>query len=316
MLSKGQTWPVLDHGYVKYINSMGDDEEIVEAARMSTGRGFVSWEPYKRCETCDLVDGPLWMASLPECDDSAGHKWKNFPRGDVGFMEYLYSHKHMTPFEMPDLIIEFKAPIMVIWEWVRHRTMSFNIESGRYTQLANEHYLPSKDRFKKQSTTNKQDSSIELFDPDTAALFIEALAREQEQNYETYEDMVAGGVAKELARLNAPMARYSRGRVKANLRNWLAFLLLRKQTKHSNPQWEIAQYADVIGEIIKSLYPRTYELFEEYTLYAETFSRSEMRALRILLKKVGVNPEKGSLTMDDPEFTARTIASLMAKLKG
>lgn len=313
MLVKGQTWPVLDKGYVKYINSMGDDDEIVEAARMSTGRGFVSWEPYKRCETCDLVDGPLWMASLPECDDVAGHKWKSFPRGDVGFMEYLYAHKHMTPFEMPDLVIEFKAPIMVIWEWVRHRTMSFNIESGRYTQLANEHYLPEIGRFAKQSKTNKQDSGLEIFDPGDAAIFRNILQAEQESIYETYDNFVEHGMVKELARLNAPMSRYSRGRAKANLRNWFAFLLLRKQTKHSNPQWEIAQFADAIGNIIKELYPRAYELFEEYTLYSETFSRTEMKIVRSILSSL---PVKITEEANDMGIDHRWVRSLTTKLRG
>lgn len=284
MLEKGYTQKVLDKGYLKLINWMGDDEEIVEAARMSTGRGFVGWLPYRRCELCDYVDGP----KLPDCTDTGGHRWKEFPRGDVGFLEYIYSHKHMTPFEMPDLIVEFKAPIVVVWEWVRHRTQSFNIESGRYVQLANEHYVPDQSRFKKQSTINKQDSGLELFDPADAAMFATMLAGEQEQNYENYEYLVQHGVAKEVARLNAPMSRYTRGRAKANLRNWLAFLLLRKQSNHSKPQWEIAQYAEAIGTIIQTLWPRTYELFEEHTLYSETFSRSEMRILREMVRQLGV----------------------------
>lgn len=314
-MEKGYTKKVLDHGYIKLVNFMGDDEEIVEAARMSTGRGFVSWEPYRRCEACDLVDGPLWMASQPDCDGNPDHKWKKFPRGDVGFMEYLYSHKHMTPFEMPDLIVEFKAPIMVIWEWVRHRTMSFNIESGRYSQLANEHYLPELSRFKKQSDSNKQDSGIEVFDPEVARVFIEMLKTEQDYIYENYDVMVQGGVAKELARLNAPMSRYSRGRVKANLRNWLAFLLLRKQTAHSKPQWEIAQFADAIGEIIQALYPRTYALFEEYTLYSETFSRTEMKLIRQVFNKVTLEAGQGVMHAMPPDFDRRVYESVIRKMK-
>lgn len=284
---KGYTKKVLDHGYIKLINYMGDDEEIVEAARMSTGRGFVSWDQYSRCKVCDLVTIIGVSGRLCTHQD-----WQHFPRGDIGFMEYLYSHKHMTPFEMPDMVVEFKAPIMVIWELVRHRTMSFNIESGRYSQLANEHYLPELIRFAKQSSTNKQDSSLEIFDHSEARVIRDLLEAEQESIYKNYDNFVEQGLVKELARLNAPMSRYSRGRAKANLRNWLAFLLLRKQTQHSKPQWEIAQFADAIGEIIKSLYPRTYELFEEYTLYSETFSRSEMTALRALVRQIeshGVN---------------------------
>jgi len=315
-MEKGHTQHVLDKGYLKYVNSMGDDAEIVEAARMSTGRGFVSWEPYKRCENCDAIgDAGMTTVGFEGCGidtrKGAEHKWKDFPRGDMGFLEYIYSHRHMTPFEMPDLIVEFKAPIVVVWEWVRHRTQSFNIESGRYVQLSNEHYVPELSRFKKQSTVNKQDSGLELFDPADAAVFANLLAQEQEDNYENYENLCQHGVAKELARLNAPMSRYTRGRAKANLRNWLAFLLLRKQTHHSKPQWEIAQFAEAIGNIIKTLWPRTYELFEEHTLYAQTFSRTEMQLIRALLAGQHVRMTEAA---NDLGIKHRWINTLKSKL--
>lgn len=284
-MQKGQTWNVLDKGYVKYINSMGSDEEIVEAARMSTGKGFIDWNPVVACEICGVTEQEH-MVLQNNCDRrGAGlpHVMKK-TKGDNWFLEFLYSHKHMTPFEMPELTIEFKAPIVVIWEWVRHRTQTYNIESGRYIQLANEHYLPTLDRFARQSTVNKQDSSLELFDPIEAQAFVDLMYADQEQNYALYNKLVDEGVAKELARLNAPMSRYSRGRAKANLRNWFAFLLLRKRTAHSKPQWEISQYADIVGEIIKTLWPRSYALFEEYTLYSVTFSRTEMAALQAMAK--------------------------------
>lgn len=310
MLSKGQSWKVLDRGYLKFINSMGDDEEVVEAARMSTGRGFVSWEPYRRCDSCDTVEMSKGKDAPTQCkaDQTGSHKWRAFPRGDIGFMEYMYSHRHMTPFEMPELIVEFKAPIVVVWEWVRHRTQSFNIESGRYAQLADEHYLPSLERMAKQSATNKQDSSLDVFSKEDAQLIIDRMAAEQRYVYDNYDNNIKAGLVKEVSRLNAPMSRYTRGRAKANLRNWFAFLLLRKQTKHSKPQWEIARYADVVGEIIQTLWPRAYALFEEHTLYAETFSRSEMRALRSLL--YNMNIEEAAIT-GEPRY----VKSMLAKVR-
>lgn len=303
-LSKGHTWKVLDKGYLKYIDSMGSDEDIIDAARMSTGRGFVSWEAYKRCKGCDQV------LSLEQeclgCDRGTGVT--EFPRGDCSMLEFIYSHKHMTPFEMGELIVEFKCPIVVVWEWVRHRTQSYNIESGRYVQLADEHYLPEPGRFRKQSKQNRQDSGVEMFDPAVAQAFIKTLEMEQRNVYRTYDDLVDQGVAKELARLNAPMSRYTRGRAKANLRNWLAFLILRKQSHHSKPQWEIAQFAEIVGLIVKTLFPRTYALFEEHTLYSVTFSKSEMEALRALV------------TLQDPHKAAnvetRYVTSMLAKLRG
>lgn len=315
-MEKGKTWNVLDKGYVKYIDSMGSDELIVETARMSTGRGFISWEPYKRCDKCDVV-GDIGMTAVGfgGCEGGEEHQWKSFPRGDMGFLEYIYSHRHATPFESPELMIEFKAPIVVLWQWVRHRTQSYNIESGRYIQLADEHYVPSPDRFKKQSTVNKQDSALEVFDPEVAALFIDMLQREQESNYENYDVMVQGGVANELSRLNAPMSRYTRARAKTDLRNWLSFLLLRLQSRHSNPQWEIAEYAKVVAEIIKHLYPRTYEMFEEHTLHAETFSRTEMNLIRQVFNKLTMEAGQGKFHAMPPGFDKRIYQSVVTKMK-
>jgi thymidylate synthase (FAD) len=308
MLQKGESWPVLDHGYVKFIGSMGDDTEIVEAARMSTGRGFVGWKPYRRCELCDYVDGP----KLPECPARpGGHRWKDFPRGDMGFLEYMYSNQHMTPFEMCSLAIEVKAPIFVFREWHRHRTQKFNEFSARYAQMPNEHYLPALERIVKQSKTNKQASSSDPIDAAVAGHMLDALEREQESLYENYDYLIREGVANEIARINTPVSRYSKMRAKTDLRNWLGFLLLRKQSNHSKPQWEISQYANVVGDIIQKLWPRTYELFEEHTLYAETFSRSEMKIIRNILNGI---PVRMTEEANDLDIDHRWVKSLIQKL--
>lgn len=276
MIEKRTEFKVLDHGYIKYIDSMGSDEEIVEAARMSTGRGFVSWEPYTRCKECSAcwadghllpgIAGPCFGCSLKCVGD------EKFSRGDLGMLNRLWADNHATPFEMVELHIEVQAPIMVFREWMRHRTQSYNEFSARYSQMPNLHYLPEPGRIQKQSTSNKQ-GSAEAVEPGLAAQILAELEREQLEIYEYYDGWVENGIAKEVARLNTPVSRYSKMRAKANLRNWLGFCSLRMD-KHA--QWEIRQYAKIVGEqIIKALTPHTWAIFEEYSLYGARLSRTE-----------------------------------------
>lgn len=234
---------VLDRGYVKLIGHMGTDEGVIEAARMSTGRGFEGWEK------------------------------------DAGLLEFLYSNKHMTPFEMGELCIEVKAPLFVFREWHRHRTQSYNEFSGRYAVMPDEHYLPAPERIQKQATANKQ-GSAEPLPPEEARQIVHELKHEQADVYSRYERLVTSGVAKEVARVNTPVSRYSKMRAKANVRNWLGFLHLRME---KSAQWEIQQYAVAVSTIIQSIWPRTYDLFLEHDFFAVRFSRTEMRALRELL---------------------------------
>jgi thymidylate synthase (FAD) len=252
-MDKGHVIKVLDHGYVKFIDSMGSDETVIEAARMSTSGGFVSWEPYD------------------------GH-----PRGDSGLLEYLYKHRHMTPFEMGELCIEVQAPIFVFREWHRHRTQSYNELSARYTQMPNLHYLPDPTRLIPVQTTNKQAGGTTTRVPtmDEAADAVVVLRADQEATYDLYEAHLEMGVPKEVARLNTPVARYSKMRAKTDVRNWLAFLDLRMRY---GAQWEIQQFAGAVAEIVKAVWPRTYELFLEHTLYAVTLSRNEVEFLKAYL---------------------------------
>jgi len=249
-MDKGHTIQVLDHGYVKYIDSMGSDESVIEAARMSTGRGFEGWEK------------------------------------DASLLDFLWRKKHATPFEMGEICIEVQAPLLVFREWQRHRTQSYNEFSARYSQMPNLHYMPDQSRLKKQSGQNKQGTGEESFPEDYVKVTLEELQYEQEQTYSHYEQMLTEGVSKEIARLNTPVSRYSKMRAKANLRNWLGFLNLRLRP---NAQFEIRVFAEAVGTIVKSLFPRTYELFEENDLYAVTFSRTEMAAIRDVLKSLEVS---------------------------
>jgi thymidylate synthase (FAD) len=292
-MDKGQTFNVLDHGYVKLVDFMGSDEAVVEAARMSTGRGFISWEPYQRCREC----GALWrewktddgkeMLSLfpgetckPCCDNPPKMNTEKFPNGDMGMLDRLWRKKHATPFECGgEIMIEVQAPIMVFREWHRHRTQSYNEFSARYAQMPDLHYLPNPERIQRQSSTNKQGSSGEV-ESEFRMQVIAELKDQQETVYESYDAWVDEGLAKEVARLNTPVSRYSKMRAKTDIRNWLAFLNLRMRP---SAQWEIRQYAEAVSGILKALFPRTWSLFEEYDLYGANFSRTELDILQHLL---------------------------------
>lgn len=222
---------ILDHGYLKLIETWGSDERIIEAARMSTDGGFVSWDPYP------------------------GH-----PRGDQGLLEYLYRNAHHTPFEMAGMVIEVQAPIMVFREWHRHRTQSYNEMSARYIPLPDVNYLPSTERLMQGAAGNKQAAGVAgaVLTVESAVRFRASLEEAYAAAELEYQDALAAGVPKELARLVIPVGRYSRMRASANLRNWLAFLTLRMDEK---AQWEIRQYANAVGDLIRTFFPRTWDLF-------------------------------------------------------
>lgn len=247
---------VLDHGYVKYIDHMGTDETVIEAARMSTGKGFEGWEK------------------------------------DLPLLDYLYRHKHMTPFEMPVLHIEVQAPLFVFREWHRHRSQSYNEFSARYSVMPNLHYEPSLDRVRqKQSALNKQGGSDkDLIEESIAKEYLDEIIIEQEHLYENYESMLERGMAKEVARINTPVSRYSKMRATCDLRNWLAFLKLRMAP---DAQYEIREYANAVAEIIKQLWPRTYSLFEEYDLHGVSISRTELQVIRDVVAQLEADYHAG-----------------------
>ena len=222
---------VLDHGYVKLIEIYGSDERIVEAARMSTNKGFLGW---------GTLEKP----------------------GDEKLLKYLYEHKHMTPFEMAGMIIEIQAPIFVFREWHRHRTQSYNELSARYTPLPNLNYIPTIERIMiNAGTSNKQAGTIkdaEVLNEHEARDFQEKTMTIYNNLEYLYQEFLKKGIPKELARIILPVGRYSRMRASANLRNWLAFLTLRIAKE---AQWEIRQYANVVGQLISENFPRTWELF-------------------------------------------------------
>jgi thymidylate synthase (FAD) len=233
---------VLDHGYVKYIDHMGSDRSVIEAARMSTNKGFEGWDK------------------------------------DAKLLRYLYENKHMTPFECGgELQVEIQAPIFVFRQIMRHRTFSFNELSARYTMMPNLHYIPSSDRLTKQSKSNKQGSSENQIDDYYKNNILKNFNTEQQDIFDNYIYSVdEANLSREVARINTPVSRYSRIRAKTDLRNWLHFLSLRM---HPHAQWETREFAKAAAIIIKELFPRTYNLFDEYTLNSISISKTEKEEL-------------------------------------
>lgn len=237
---------VLDHGYVRLVEAWGhgdagimdgslvaQDNEcgIIEAARQSTQGNFKGWD------------------------------------ADAKLLRYLYANNHATPFEFSGMVIEVQAPLFVFREWHRHRTQSYNEMSARYAPLPDLYYLPTPDQLRERSeaaakTTNKQAGGTEAVVLDK--LQAQRFYWDLEEHYQTFEKQyqaaLSAGVPKELARLGMPVGHYSRMRASTNLRNWLAFITLRADTK---AQWEIQQYAKAVGSLLAAQFPRTWALFAE-----------------------------------------------------
>ncbi|TAL42348.1 MAG: FAD-dependent thymidylate synthase [Salinibacterium sp.] len=268
---------IAPHGFVQYLDHMGSDETIVEAARTSTGKGFISWEPYERCEGCGAVRdaGDARTGGSQFCD----HQWKPYPRGDHGILEYMYKNRHETPAEMPVIRTLWKAPIFVFRQLHRHRAASYNEASARYMQLPNDFYAPKLEEVLGQSKTNKQGSEGALH-PHAAGNFLVSLEDEQKSAYREYEQALKDGIAPETARMVLPNTIYSVCMIQMNLRMDLHMLGLRDD---SHAQGITQEYARAQAAFTQALFPRWYALYEEYTKYAVRLSRSETMLLRGIL---------------------------------
>jgi thymidylate synthase (FAD) len=185
-------------------------------------------------------------------------------------------NKHTSPFEQPALVFEVKAPIFVFREWHRHRTPKLNEMSARYTVMPNEYYVPDINRIQKQSTTNKQGSG-EPFNLDDQIVVHRVIDTIQGDSFESYIDLIDDGVAKELARVILPVGTYSKMVWQCDLHNLLNFLRLRMAP---TAQHEIRAYANEIGRIVETAFPKTWTAFDEHVLGAVTFSKSEFQKLR------------------------------------
>lgn len=259
---------VLDHGYVRSVETWGSDEGIVEAARMSTQRGFEGWGPTTQCEHCGVgVAGNAGDVCTHKTDMGRGKEQKHSfvtKSGDEKLLAYLWKNKHHTPFEMAGLTVEVQAPIFVVREWHRHRVpFSYNEASARYAPLPDLNYVPTVERLMLNSKTNKQAGTVsgaeELTEAEAEA-FRQSLVSEYEVLERMYQSGLRLGVPKELARVLLPVGRYTRMRASSNVRGWLNFLALRAEP---HAQWEIQQFAWAVHGMLSKEFPRTLALFDE-----------------------------------------------------
>jgi len=230
----------LNAGFVRLVDYMGGDESIVQAARVSYGRG---------------------TKSVNE---------------DRGLIRYLMRHMHTTPFEMVELKFHVKLPIFVARQWIRHRTANVNEYSGRYSIMNDEFYVPEEAAVHFQSLSNRQGRSEGEVPADLRAKVLEMLVASQRRSYADYEQMLESDIARELARINLPLSLYTEWYWKIDLHNLFHFLQLRMDV---HAQYEIRVYADAMSEIAKKVAPIAWEAFDDYLLRSEKFSRLELKVI-------------------------------------
>jgi len=237
--------PCLDKGFVMLKDYMGSDEAIVQAARVSYGRG-----------TKTASD-------------------------DRGLISYLLRHRHTTPFEMVEFKFLVKLPIFVARQWIRHRTASVNEMSARYSMMEDEFYLPDENNVRLQSGTNRQGSSEQEVPGELRREVLDTLRDGAERAYSEYERMVDADIARELARVQLPVSLYTQWYWKIDLHNLLHFLQLRMD---EHAQYEIRVFANAMAQIVKDVVPWTWEAFEEFRLHGMELSKSESIVVGQLLR--------------------------------
>jgi thymidylate synthase (FAD) len=236
--------PVLQHGYVALVDYMGNDGAIVQAARVSYGRGTKT------------------------------------VRDDRGLIRYLLRHRHTTPFEMVDYKFLVRLPIFVARQWIRHRSSSVNEYSARYSVVPDEFEVPPPEEVRLQSTRNRQGRGGPL-PKEVVDKFRSDLERIAKESYSAYTDALDAGVARETARLVLPVAYYTQWYWKINLWNLFHFLSLRLD---AHAQEEIRLYAAEVASLARVVAPIAFEAFDEFMLEGLSLSRREQRALRALLE--------------------------------
>lgn len=263
-----QAIPVLDQGFVRVIDYMGDDAAVVQAARVSYGKG-----------TKKVTE-------------------------DRGLIQYLMRHRHTTPFEMCEIKYHVKLPIFVARQWIRHRTANVNEYSARYSILDNEFYVPAPEQLAAQSSTNRQGRG-DVLPPNEAARVLYLLKRDAETAYRGYVEMLneddAGkpidekrtGLARELARMNLSLNFYTQWYWKTDLHNLLNFLSLRAD---AHAQYEIRVYAEAIIETLEKWVPITAEAFRQYRLGGAHLSTNGLAVVKKLLAGEKVTQESSGLS--------------------
>lgn len=250
--------PVLDHGFIRVIDYMGNDSAIVQAARVSYG---------------------------------AGTKQVN---EDRGLINYLMRHGHTTPFEMCEIKLHVKLPIFVMRHWVRHRTANINEYSARYSVLSNEFYIPELSKIAEQSKTNKQGRADDSMSDKKKQEVAKILDEFSKAAYEKYSYMLEDlGLTRELARTILPVNVYTEMYWKIDLNNLLHFLRLRAD---SHAQYEIQCYANKILELVKCWVPFTYDAFMNYRKNAINVSQKYVELNKRIIKGEKISQENSGLS--------------------
>jgi thymidylate synthase (FAD) len=240
-----EEFPVLDKGFVRLVDYLGGDERIAQAARVSYGEGTKTYRESK------------------------------------GLIDYLLRNEHTSPFEQVNFTFHLKMPIFIARQWIRHRTAKINEISGRYSVMKNEFYLPSGENIAEQSESNKQGRKDEPVSPELQTSIIEALKKDQQTLYATYEEFLENGLARELARVNLPLSLYTEFYWQMDLHNLFHFLRLRM---HPHAQAEIRFYAERIFEIIKVVCPLACGSFVNHLVEGVRFSGAELDELRRIVE--------------------------------
>jgi thymidylate synthase (FAD) len=277
--------PVLDHGFIRVVDYMGDDSSIVQAARVSYGRG-----------TRRVSD-------------------------DRNLIRYLLRHAHTTPFEMAEIKFHVKLPIFVARQWIRHRTANVNEYSARYSILDKEFYLPKSDQLAAQSEVNRQGRG-EALSAQEAARVLQVLKQDADAAYTHYLEMLnldeqgeklandRTGIARELARMNISLNFYTQWYWKCDLHNFMNFLKLRADP---HAQFEIRVYAEKMLEILKLWCPMAYEAFLEHRLYSTVLSKSALSVLQKAVKGEPVSQETSGLTKREWDELTRVFPLTQVK---
>ena len=260
--------PVLDHGFVRVVDYMGDDTSIVQSARVSYGKGT------KKVST------------------------------DSGLIKYLMRHRHSTPFEMCEIKYHVKLPIFVARQWIRHRTANVNEYSARYSILDKEFYLPTKENLAAQSKNNRQGRG-DLINGKQADDILKILKEDAEKSYNDYETILnerydgtiinenQKGLARELARMNLTLNTYTQWYWKTDLLNLLNFLSLRAD---DHAQYEIRAYADIMIDTLKRWVPITYEAFMDYRVGGMELSSKGRLVISKMIKGESCDFENSKLS--------------------
>ena len=260
--------PILDHGFIRVVDYMGDDTSIVQAARVSYGKGT------KKVST------------------------------DSGLIKYLMRHWHSTPFEMCEIKYHVKLPIFIARQWIRHRTANVNEYSARYSILDKEFYLPAPEHLAAQSKINRQGRG-DVLEGEKAKQVLELLKGDAEQTYNNYETMLNErydgtvieenqvGLARELARMNLTLNTYTQWYWKTDLLNLMNFLRLRAD---HHAQYEIRAYADAMLDTVKKWVPITYEAFMDYRVGGTEVSGKGKAVIQKLIKGEEIPIEKSGLS--------------------